>query len=153
MPKFASRRIKKVKVIFVQVVDDSPYNQLLIGLYLTKHGATVDSAENGVLGYQKALAGSFDIVLMDLQMPEMDGYTATQKLRSRSYRKPIIALTAHAMSEVSQKCLQAGFTAHLPKPVDSVQLVTTILELIHSEAGENSTGPQSDFSSGSLTQA
>lgn len=142
-----------LKGIKVLVVDDSPDNQLLIGLYLTKHGATVDSAENGVLGYQKALAGSFDIVLMDLQMPEMDGYTATQKLRSRSYRKPIIALTAHAMSEVSQKCLQAGFTAHLPKPVDSVQLVTTLLELIQSEVGEHSTGPRPDPTSGPETRA
>ncbi|MBL7670613.1 MAG: response regulator [Bdellovibrionaceae bacterium] len=115
----------------VLVVDDSPDNRHLIWHYLTKHGAIVDSAENGVLGFRKALANNFDIVLMDLQMPEMDGYAATLKLRDVGYGIPIIALTAHAMSEVSQKCLKVGCSAHLPKPIDSVQLITTILELIH----------------------
>ena len=62
--------LKDVKIL---VVDDSPDNRRLIWLYLNKYGAIVESAENGVLGYRKALANNFDIILMDLQMPEMDG--------------------------------------------------------------------------------
>ncbi|HVK62699.1 MAG TPA: response regulator, partial [Bdellovibrionales bacterium] len=92
----------------VLVVDDSADNRQLIWHLLNKRGALIDTAENGLLGYRKALAGNFDVVLMDIQMPEMDGYTATHKLRTAGYQKPIIALTAHAMSEVRQKCLNVG---------------------------------------------
>jgi CheY-like chemotaxis protein len=94
----------------VLVVDDSPDNQQLIWYFLNKCGATVETAENGYLGYKKALAGNFDVVLMDIQMPETDGYTATQKLREAGYRRPIIALTAHAMTEVRKKCMNVGCT-------------------------------------------
>jgi CheY-like chemotaxis protein len=112
----------------VLVVDDAPDNQQLLWRFLTKYGAIVDSAENGLQGYRKALAGEFDIVLMDLQMPEMDGYTATHKLRSAGFRKPIIALTAHAMTEVRQKCLNVGCTDHLPKPINPRELIGTIAQ-------------------------
>ena len=118
-----------LKGVRVLVVDDSPDNQALLWRFLTKYGAIVDSAENGYLGYRKALAAEFDIILMDLQMPEMDGYTATHKLRSAGYLKPIIALTAHALSEIRQKCLNVGCTAHLPKPIDWRDLITTVADL------------------------
>lgn len=123
---FGPDSIKGVKVL---VIDDSPDNQQLIWYFLTRSGALVDSAENGLLGCRKALAGDFDIVLMDIQMPEMDGYTATQKLRALGYQQPIIALTAHAMSEVGQRCLNAGCSAHLPKPINSKDLVGMIVRL------------------------
>ena len=102
----------------------------LIFYYLTKFGASPDTADNGESGCQKALAGNFDIVFMDIQMPEMDGFTATKKLRAAGYQKPIIALTAHAMSEVSQKCLDAGYTAFLTKPINVKELVATVLEIL-----------------------
>lgn len=111
----------------VLVVDDSPDNQHLIWRYLTKYGALVDSADDGARGYKMAVAGDYDIVLMDIQMPEMDGYTATQKLRSIGYSKPIIALTAHAMTEVRKKCLYVGCTDYLPKPINSKDLVSAII--------------------------
>lgn len=120
--------INALENINVLVVDDSADNQHLIWLYLHKQGALIDSAENGFVGYRKALSGNFDIVLMDIQMPEMDGYTATQKLRDAGYRKPIIALTAHAMSEVREKCLNVGCTTHLPKPINPKDLISTILK-------------------------
>ena len=116
--------------IRVLVVDDAPDNQALIWRYLSKYGAVIDSAENGYMGYRKALAFEFDIILMDLQMPEMDGYTATHKLRSAGFQKPIVALTAHAMSEVRQKCLNVGCTTHLPKPINARELVTTVAKLV-----------------------
>lgn len=122
---FFDNALKDVNVL---VVDDSADNQHLIWLYLHKQGALIDSAENGFMGYRKALNGNFDIVLMDIQMPEMDGYTATQKLRDAGYLKPIVALTAHAMSEVREKCLNVGCTAHLPKPINPKDLISTILK-------------------------
>lgn len=112
--------------IKILVVDDAPDNQQLIWRYLTKQGAVVDSAENGFLGYRAALAGNFDLILMDIQMPIMDGYSATQKLREAGYRKPIVALTAHAMSEVRKKALNVGYTDHLTKPINSKELISTI---------------------------
>lgn len=110
----------------ILVVDDAPDNRQLLLKYLSKRGAAVELAENGVTGYQKALSGAFDLVLMDIQMPLMDGYTATRKLRDEGYMKPIIALTAHAMSEVSAKCLESGCNGYLPKPINPQELFATI---------------------------
>ncbi|MES2963351.1 MAG: response regulator, partial [Bdellovibrionota bacterium] len=115
----------------VLVVDDSPDNRQLIWHYLSKQGAFVETAENGLIGYRQAIAGNYDIVLMDIQMPEMDGYTATHKLRAAGFRKPILALTAHAMTDVRQKCLNVGCTGHLPKPIDRQMLISTILEYVN----------------------
>ncbi|HEX4923506.1 MAG TPA: response regulator, partial [Bdellovibrionales bacterium] len=66
---------------------------------------------------------------MDIQMPEMDGYTAAAKLRSSGYRKPIVALTAHVLSDVRQKCLNVGCSDHLAKPINPSQMVATIEDL------------------------
>lgn len=115
-------------------VDDSPDNQALLWNYLTKQGASVAAVDNGILGVKAALAGNFDLVLMDIQMPVMDGYTATQKLRDAGYQKPIIALTAHAMTEIRKKALNVGYTDHLTKPIDRVDLIHTILR--HTRNGE-----------------
>jgi PAS domain S-box-containing protein len=112
--------------VSVLVVDDSPDNRDLILHYLQQYGATIEFAENGFLGYKKALAGDHDVVLMDIQMPEMDGYTATQKLREAGYRMPVIALTAHAMSEVRRKCLLVGCTDHLTKPIKKNDLIEAV---------------------------
>ncbi len=112
--------------IAVLVVDDSIDNREMIYHFLADSGAKVSFAQNGLEGYQKALAEDFDVVLMDIQMPEMDGYTATKNLRKASYKKSIIALTAHAMSEVRDKCLNAGYTDHLTKPIDRMDLIQTV---------------------------
>lgn len=116
-----------LKGLHILVVDDAPDNQLLLGLLLTKHGAIIESAENGLLGYKAALNDNFDLVLMDIQMPVMDGYTATEKLREQGYRMPIIALSAHAMSDVRQKALNFGYTDYLTKPIGVKELIGTIV--------------------------
>ncbi len=115
--------LKNIKVL---VVDDAPDNQLLIWHFLTKAGALLESAENGLDGFEKAINGNYDLVLMDVQMPLMDGYTATQRLRESGYKKPIIALTAHAMAEVRKKCLSVGYTDHLTKPINPKELISCI---------------------------
>jgi CheY-like chemotaxis protein len=116
--------------VSVLVVDDAPDNQLLVSRILKLAGATVDCAENGRKGVDLALAGSYDAVLMDIQMPELDGYCATQELRSKGYTKPIIALTAHAMKDERQRCLKIGFSDHMSKPVDRAALLRKLKELV-----------------------
>jgi CheY-like chemotaxis protein len=110
----------------VLVVEDVIDNQMLTKLYLARKGMKVQFANNGAEGVQKALEDSFDLILMDMQMPVMDGYTATKQLREKGFRKPIIALTAHAMKEDREKCLQAGCDDYLTKPLDSNVLYQAI---------------------------
>lgn len=112
--------------INVLLVEDSEDNLELIQHILNLAGAHVDQAKNGKEGTEKALKNKYDIVLMDLQMPVMDGYEATQTLRENKYAVPIIALTAHAMKEEREKCIQYGFNDHITKPIDRSQLLKTI---------------------------
>ncbi|MGZ3726826.1 MAG: response regulator, partial [Pseudobdellovibrio sp.] len=110
----------------VLLVEDSEDNQNLISLILGRRGARITIAKNGAEGVEKAMSDDYDLVLMDLQMPVMDGYTATQTLRERGYNKPIIALTAHAMQDVRDKCIEAGCTDHLVKPINFAELIKTV---------------------------
>ena len=114
----------------VLVVEDSEDNQMLVRLYLTRMGMYVDFAENGREGVKQATERNYDLVLMDMQMPVMDGYRATQMLRESGYIKPIIALTAHAMKEDRDRCMKVGCDDYLTKPIDSTLLYSTLLEHI-----------------------
>lgn len=118
-----------LKGLNILLVEDSPDNQFLVKRFLTMEGATVDIANNGVEGVSKARAGEHDIVLMDIQMPELDGYGAITQLRQGGYKKPIVALTAHGMMEERQRCLDIGSNDHLTKPVNRVALIKRIHEL------------------------
>jgi len=116
----------------VLVVEDGPDNQRLIKHYLTKAGAHVEVADNGAIGRdraEQALAEQqpFDIVLMDMQMPVLDGYSATRALRDAGYTRPILALTAHASANDRAACLDAGCDDYLTKPIDRQQLVQAVL--------------------------
>ena len=110
----------------VLLVEDGSTNRKLISLALRRVGVHVTEAENGKIGSDLAMAGSFDMILMDMQMPVMDGYTATSLLRSKDYTLPIIALTAHAMKGDQKKCLDAGCSGYLSKPVDIDALIETV---------------------------
>ena len=115
----------------VLLVEDRPMTQRLVSSILTRAGAEVEVVENGKLAIEHTLEAQdtgqpFDAVLMDMQMPVMDGYTATRTLRELDYRRPILAVTAHAMRGDREKCLQAGCDDYLVKPVDRHALVELI---------------------------
>jgi signal transduction histidine kinase/ActR/RegA family two-component response regulator/HPt (histidine-containing phosphotransfer) domain-containing protein len=112
----------------VLVVDDGDTNRQLIRLLVERSGARVRTAENGQMALDLVGGARFDVILMDMQMPVMDGYTATITLRERGFTGPIIALTAHAMKGDRRKCEQAGCSGYLSKPVDSEQLLQTLAE-------------------------
>ena len=112
----------------ILLAEDGPDNQLLIRTVLSKAGAEVEVVENGLLAVQVATARPFDLVLMDMQMPEMDGYEATCQLRAKGYETPIVALTAHALSSDRDRCIDAGCADYMTKPIDRVVLIGRILK-------------------------
>ena len=111
--------------------EDNATNARLVASLLRKQGATVTVVEDGneavIAANSAQLNGEpFDVVLMDIQMPVMDGYTATEELRQRGFDLPIIALTANSVSEDRQRCLKSGFTDFASKPVDRQQLIELV---------------------------
>lgn len=114
----------------VLVVDDSVDLQLLMQRYLLREGADVATADNGAHAVELALRSPFDIILMDIKMPIMDGYKATAVLRENGYKHPIVALTAQASADGQQKSHEMGFDGYLSKPVN-MGLLAEILRKFH----------------------
>ncbi len=115
----------------ILLAEDSPDNQLLISTFLRQSGVEVTVAENGQIACDQALAAQqagtpFDVVLMDMQMPVLDGYGATQLLRKSGYPYPIIALTANAMQSDRQRCFESGCNDYATKPINRQQLIQQI---------------------------
>jgi signal transduction histidine kinase len=136
----------------VLIVEDVELNQRLLAAMLRRAGASVELADDGKQGMELALAAErlgspFDLVVMDMQMPVMDGYEAARALRAAGYERPIVALTAHAMSTDREKCLEAGCTSYETKPVQRERLLATCQRLIASER------PRPPFPSGERSQS
>ncbi|RCS53033.1 response regulator [Bremerella cremea] len=135
------RPLQGMKIL---LAEDGPDNIRLISFHLRKAGAEVDTVENGKLLIEKmtvdgTVEGELkdpspcDVVLTDMQMPEMDGYEAARLLRAKGARLPIVALTAHAMSGDLKKCLDAGCSAYATKPIDRDRLIKSV-QRFHPEA-------------------
>jgi CheY-like chemotaxis protein len=117
--------------IRILLVEDGPDNQRLVRLILERAGAAVALAENGAEGVEAMQAAlhtgaPFDLVLMDMQMPVMDGYEATRRIREMGYTGPILALTAHAMSDDRARSLAAGCNEYLVKPIQRDDLIVAV---------------------------
>ncbi|MFO0870867.1 MAG: ATP-binding protein [Pirellulales bacterium] len=114
----------------VLVVDDGLANRRLISLVLARAGARLEQAENGLQACELVSEGrAFDVILLDMQMPVLDGYAAATRLRQLGVQAPIIALTAHAMTGDREKCLAAGCSDFLTKPINADELLARMLEL------------------------
>jgi CheY-like chemotaxis protein len=125
----------------VLLAEDGPDNQRLLNRILTKAGLEVDLVTNGREAVERALAAvgdgrPYDLVLMDMQMPVVDGYKASRRLRAATYTGPIVALTAFAMTGERAKCLASGCNDYLAKPIRRELLLETVGRYLHTSAGE-----------------
>lgn len=121
----------------ILLAEDGPDNQRLIAFHLRKAGATVEIADNGIIALEmlsraEAAGTPFDLLLTDIQMPEMDGYSLVSELRKQGNAVPIVALTAHAMQDDRIKCEKVGCDDFASKPIDRNQLVITCAKWIES---------------------
>jgi PAS domain S-box-containing protein len=121
----ASEDLKGMRVL---LAEDGYDNRELIRSVLFKAGAQTECVENGLLAVERAQVGGFDVILMDMNMPEMDGYQATRLLRELGYTGPIFALTANAMTEDALRCKEAGCDEYLSKPINRTQLISMIAQ-------------------------
>ena len=125
----ARTHITSLKGVKILVAEDSPDNVALITHFLKAAGAEVEFAVDGLEAINKARLKLYDVILMDIQMPNVDGYEATRILRSEHYAGKIIAVTAHAMGEHRNRALAAGFDSYLVKPMNATNLTRTVREV------------------------
>jgi CheY-like chemotaxis protein len=118
----------------VLVVDDDDVISKVLAVMLQRADFEVDLAENGVKGVEMWENGNYDLVLMDVQMPRMNGFEATRAIREKEGKRgghtPIVAVTAYALQQDEEQCLAAGMDAYISKPVDFKKLLETIRRLI-----------------------
>ncbi len=151
VPEKIDQAVKIIKPVILDqldhlkilLVDDSYDNRLLLVTLLKRRGAHVELACNGREGVDRAMGEHFDVIIMDIQMPVLDGYGATQELRQRGYTKPIIALTAYAMKEEMDRCVAVGCDTHLSKPINFSLAVDTILDVVEKSNKKQRLGPVS----------
>ena len=134
-PQFASE-----PGLRILLAEDMPDSQLLVEAFLKGTGYQVDVAENGEIAVEKFKSGQYDLILMDIQMPVMDGYAAAREIRRRESkcrlsRTPIIALTAYALRDDVRRCLDSGCDLHIAKPIKKAALLAAIHDVAHRGRG------------------
>ena len=129
----------------ILLAEDNPDNQQLFAYLIGKTGAEIVVAENGRTAVEKALADDFDLVLMDMQMPEMDGTEATAMLRELGYSRPIVMLTANSTDEDKRRCLDAGADGFLSKPVEQAQFYDILSSMLPPAQSTMPADPDDDF--------
>jgi CheY-like chemotaxis protein len=118
----------------ILLAEDNKVNQLVARRMLESRGHSVTVVNDGRAAVSAALTGGFDLVLMDVQMPEMDGLEATAEIRKRETagrRLPIVAMTAHAMKSDRDRCLDAGMDGYVTKPVQAAELARAMEDAMH----------------------
>jgi len=131
----------------ILVVDDGPENREFVKVALEEYGLTIDEADNGRIAVEMATATDYGLILMDVQMPEMDGLTATKLLRNHGLQTPIIGLSANVMKGFEQELFDAGYTDYLTKPIDLDRFIARLAELLNAEPKQEpfTEGIMSDF--------
>jgi CheY-like chemotaxis protein len=140
----------RLEGLHILAAEDNEVNQLVLQEILEGEGARLEMVDNGESAVERIKAAgpaAFDVVLMDIQMPQMDGYEAARRIRAIAPGLPIIGQTAHAMAEEKARCLEAGMNAHVAKPIDLDILVGTILEHVRPAAAVPTETPLIDRSS------
>ena len=127
-----SPRLEGKKIL---LVEDSVDNQQIFRFFLESSGAKVEIAETGLEAVRIAATCSHDLILMDIQIPEIDGKEATRRIRNQGYVRPIVALTAHAMTEERRSCIEAGCDGQITKPVSGENLVHEVAEYMRRNHG------------------
>lgn len=133
IPEQAEKVIPRGNGINILVAEDNTLNQMLVTRVLKKQGFEIDVAGNGLIAIDKHKNNDFDVILMDLQMPEIDGYDATRRIRALDPPKkdiPIIAMSAHTIKGEYERCMEAGMNDFISKPFDANELYEKIFRLV-----------------------
>ena len=125
------------------MADDGESNRRLVSIVLKRLGAEVEAVENGLLAVEAYQTGDYDAILMDMQMPVMDGFTATQELRKLGCTIPIIALTADAVGDAQARCMAAGCSHYISKPIEMEKLSALLAEITNAPGAEEKSQPES----------
>jgi protein-histidine pros-kinase len=141
--ELSAAQLSKLRIL---LAEDNPVNQRIAQKLLTKAGHTVHIANNGDEAVRALEQEAFDLVFMDIQMPVMGGYEATERIREQEARQnkrtPIIGLTAHAMHGTREKCLQAGMDGYVSKPIRRDELWAEVKSALngHNAGGRDTRG-------------
>jgi two-component system cell cycle response regulator DivK len=114
----------------ILVVEDEPNNMMLMKIILKRHGHEPVEAFTGTEGIEKTASSKPDIILMDLKLPDMEGFEATRKIREITKDVPIIAVTSYSMDDVREEIIKAGFNGLIQKPVNPVTLIDEIMKIL-----------------------
>lgn len=131
----------------ILLVEDNIHNQLLAANYFKRWGGEIDIAENGAVALEMMVKREYDIILMDLQMPVMDGFTTTEKIRKElKFNMPIVGCSAHSLVGEKEKCLALGMNDYIAKPYTEDELIKTTFKYLDSRSKKEKTPPKVELS-------